>query len=443
MKIAFVGGGSYSWGPELLGDLALSTALEGTVVLVDRDPVAGERMERLGRRYMQARDGAFEVVFSGDLAPALDGADAVILSITTGGLDAMRGDIAIPQTYGIYQAVGDTVGPGGIARGLRNIPVVVDLVRQMERYCPNATFINVTNPMTTLCRAAGKVSSIRTIGLCHEMRGVQRHMAAALGSAEGLQDWRVAGINHLPWLVGLDSADAAGLKARLAPVLPTPDPAGSPFQDNFRVKMDLLDLYGAFPAAGDRHVAEFFPSYLRSPAEAFDSYGVLLTSIEQRRANRGRDIDAVAHRAEGYEPVEIAFSGEQAVPLIEAMQGVRSDAFEAITPTGEFVVNIPNRGKIGELPVDVVVECMATVDRDGVHPTPNPPLPTGVLGLLQPHVAAQELVVDAALERRFDLALQALRLDPLSYRLSGAEARSLLRALDAHNAQFGPALLAS
>src|SRR5690348_11229665 len=97
VKIAFVGGGSYSWGPELLGDLALSTGLEGTVCLVDLDRVAGERMERLGRRYMQERDAPFEVTYTPELSAALDGADAVILSITTGGLDAMRGDLEIPE----------------------------------------------------------------------------------------------------------------------------------------------------------------------------------------------------------------------------------------------------------------------------------------------------------------------------------------------------------
>src|SRR5579875_3797165 len=142
MKIAFIGGGSYSWGPALLGDLTLSTTLSGTVCLMDRNPVAGERLQRLGQRYASERRSTLNVTYTASLPEALEGADFVILSITTGGLEAMRGDLEIPETYGIYQAVGDTVGPGGLSRGLRNIPVIVDLVRQMERYCPNATFVN-------------------------------------------------------------------------------------------------------------------------------------------------------------------------------------------------------------------------------------------------------------------------------------------------------------
>jgi alpha-galactosidase len=432
MKLAFVGGGSYSWGPALLSDLALSDRLSGTVCLMDIDPRAGERLQRLGQLYIDNRQAPFEVTYTQSLPEALEGADYVILSISTGGLAAMRGDLEIPETYGIYQAVGDTVGPGGIARGLRNIPVIVDLARQMERYCPAAWLINVTNPMTTLCRAVTKATAIKTIGLCHEMHGVQHNAARLLGSDEGLAGWQVAGVNHFPWLVGVDGAALAGFGKRMAAVMPALDPAGSVFQDNFRVKMELLDLYGTFPAAGDRHVSEFFPAYLRTPAEAFDRFGIVITRIHHREANLARAVDAVLRQLDGQDPIAPKHSGEQAIPIMESLSGLNH---------GEFIVNFPNQGQIHGLPDSVVVECMASIDRDGVHPHVAPDLPAGVLAWVQTHVAAQELVVAAALERRFDLALQAVRLDPLCHRLSGGEAHSMLAALDAHNAHFAPALL--
>ncbi len=193
MKLAFIGGGSYSWGPALLGDLALSPAISGTVCLMDINPVAGERLQRLGRMYVADQQASLEVTYTASLPEALEGADFVILSITTGGLGSMRGDLEIPETYGIYQAVGDAVGPGGIARTLRNVPVVVDIARQMERHCPDAWLINVTNSMSTLCRAVTKATTVRTIGLCHELRSVQRKVRRLLGSDEGLDTWRVAG----------------------------------------------------------------------------------------------------------------------------------------------------------------------------------------------------------------------------------------------------------
>jgi len=441
MKLAFIGGGSYSWGPALLGDLTLSTALNGTVCLMDVNPVAGERLQRLGQMYVTRQQAPLNVTYTASLPEALEGADFVVLSITTGGLGAMRGDLEIPETYGIYQAVGDAVGPGGIARTLRNVPVVVEIARQMERYCPDAWLINVTNTMTTLCRAVTKATTVRTIGLCHELRSVQRKLRRLLGSDDGLDTWRVAGINHFPWLVSPDGATLMELRERLARVMPTPDLLGDSGQDNFRVKMDLLDLYGTFPAAGDRHVCEFIPGYLRSPAEAFDRYGVVLTTIRHREVNLAADTEAVVRQLDGRDRIEITYSGEQVVPIMEALSGTESHPSISGGHPGEFVVNIPNRGQVQGLPDDVVVECMATIDRDGIHPVVTPPLPGGILAWVQNHVATHELVVEAALEQRFDLALQALRNDPLCYRLSGSEARSLLEVLITHNDQFLPARL--
>lgn len=426
MKVTFIGGGSYSWGPTLLGDLALSDIVAGEVCLTDIDDVAGERLSHLGRRYMTERGAPVQVTYTPSLADALDGADYVIVSITTGGLDAMRGDLEIPERYGIYQSVGDTVGPGGIARALRNIPVLLAMAREMERRCPDAWLINVTNPMTTLCRAVTKATTVRTIGLCHELHGVQRRAAALLGD-DGLPEWQVAGINHLPWVVGPTQASLRDFQARMQRALTSSALEEDPFRDNFRVKLDLLDLYGTFPAAGDRHVAEFFPSYLGSPTEAHERYGVRLTTIGHREANRGRSIEAVLRELDGRDPVALSKSPEQAVPVIESLAGLSH---------GMFVVNIPNQGQVQGLPSGVVVECMATIDGDGIHPLDAPALPTAVLGWLHTHVAAQELVVEAALEHRLDSALQAVLLDPLSHRLRTDDARNMLRDLVSHNTRF-------
>jgi alpha-galactosidase len=427
VKIAFIGGGSYAWGPPLLGDLALSGKLDGTICLTDHHAEAGERLQHLGQRYMASRQAPLDVTFTPVLDEALDGANYVLLSITTGGLEAMRGDLEIPEGYGIFQTVGDTVGPGGIARGLRNIPVILEIAHRMEQRCPGAWLVNVTNPMTMLCRAVTKATSVPVIGLCHEVRGVQGVARTLLeGTGGSIEDWQVAGVNHFPWLVKADAGMLARLRERVA-ALPPPAPYSDPFLDNLRVKMDLLDTYGTFPVAGDRHVAEFFPQYLRQPAEAFERYGVILTKIHHREAHRALYVEAVLRQLDGRDPISLFHSGEQAVPVIEALSG-RGD--------GTFVVNIPNRGQLHAIPDGAVVECMATVDAQGVHPHETPDLPAGVLPWVQTHVAAQELVVRAALEQRSDLALQGLLLDPLSHGLRKEEARSMLRTLEAHNARF-------
>ncbi|HEY8283100.1 MAG TPA: hypothetical protein VIJ28_01805 [Chloroflexota bacterium] len=428
MKLAFIGGGSYAWGPPLLTDLALATHLTGEVVLHDLDPVAGERLARLGTLLTAQTASPLAIRFTPSLEEALDGADFVVLSITTGGLAAMEGDLAIPESYGMMQPVGDTVGPGGLSRALRNIPVVVDLARQMEERCPQAWLINVTNPLAVLCRAISKMTTIRVIGLCHEMRSVQRGMAALLGSDELTRDWRVAGVNHLPWITNLEVGVAARIAESAEKALARRPLSLDPFQDHFRIKLDLLAAYGTFPAAGDRHLAEFFPHYLRRPDEALARYGVRMTTIAHRGARRAAAESMVLRLLEGEDQLpEPQPSGEQVVPVIEALLGHRA---------GEFVVNVPNDGRIAGLPDDAVVECMATIDSAGIGRTPGLPLSTAPLAWTRTHAAAQELVVSAALEQRMDLAVRALLLDPLSWRLNRAELASLVKALAAHNARF-------
>ncbi len=177
-KITIVGGGSYSWGPLFVRDLLIAPALQDAeIVLHDIDAQALETVYSLGCAMVQQR-GQGRVERTLDLETALSGADFVILTITTGGLEAMRHDVEIPEKYGVFQAVGDTVGPGGLARALRNIPVVAALAQKMEQLCPHAWLLNYTNPMTTLCRTVSKTSSIRTIGLCHEWHGVRDRLAA-------------------------------------------------------------------------------------------------------------------------------------------------------------------------------------------------------------------------------------------------------------------------
>src|SRR5258708_33606886 len=145
-RICFIGGGSYNWMPKLLGDLALSPDLEGTVVLQDINPAALEDIERYGRKVEAKAGSNFSIETTTDLDRGLDGAEFVVVTITTGALDTMRLDLEIPEKYGIYQSVGDTVGPGGVLRALRNVPVMAGVVQLMDRNCPEAWRFRLANP---------------------------------------------------------------------------------------------------------------------------------------------------------------------------------------------------------------------------------------------------------------------------------------------------------
>ena len=230
MQITIIGGGSYQWTPELLADILSTPSLHGShIVLEDIDPVPLEKMEALARMVDEALGSKATVTTTTDQRRALDGADFVVVTISTGGFDSMAVDLDVPARYGIRQSVGDTVGPGGINRALRNIPVLVGAAEDMADVCPDAWLLNITNPMTCLTRAVCRQTGVKAVGLCHEVGNWTMDLAIALGKPADAVRATVAGVNHFPVVTALDVdgedgfpilaelvAEAGGLEA-LAP----------------------------------------------------------------------------------------------------------------------------------------------------------------------------------------------------------------------------------
>ena len=272
-QVTIVGGGSYQWAPELMADLFGTPALSGMhLVLQDIDPAPLPKMEALAHKVNDALNAKATVSATTDLGQALDGADFVIVCISTGGFRSMAVDLDVPAAHGITQTVGDTVGPGGINRSLRNIPVLVGIGKAMEEHCPDAWLFNITNPMTCLTRSVCRETSIKTVGLCHEVGNFTMDLAIALGKPWEAVQASVTGINHFPVLTALevDGEDGFAVLRELVEevgglesLVPYP---GRPeaeafskldFAQRHLFKLTLLDRWGTFPAAGDRHIAEF------------------------------------------------------------------------------------------------------------------------------------------------------------------------------------------
>jgi len=325
----------------------------------------------------------------------------------------MRNDLEIPERYGVYQSVGDTVGPGGLARGLRHIPFAVQVAREMEKRCPNAWMLNVTNPMTTICRGITRATGIRTIGLCHEVTDVRDHLASLFNVPVETITLEVAGINHLPAILhfDVDGRDGMGmLRGWLREHGPFANVGQvelntvfDVFIDRLAVKMTLFEQLGVLFGAGDRHVAEFFPNFLTEATEHGRRYGILLTNVNQREEMARLRRIQIEHFVNGV-PENLRHSKEQLAPVMAALAG---------GPPGRFIVDVPNRGQIDNLPRDAVVECIADVDTLGVRPLAVGPLPHPVYAVIAPHVARQELIVESALTGRREPALAALATDPL------------------------------
>lgn len=420
-KITFIGGGSYQWVPTLFRDIAVNEALAGSrFVLHDIHAARNEELAGVCRVIAGKLGSTVRIETAPVLANALEDADAVVLCISTGGLDAMEHDIEIPKKYGIHQPVGDSTGPGGISRTLRNVPVVTGIARQMEIHCPRAWLINLSNPMDQIVRAIGKTSSIRVIGLCHEYMCFMDKLEQWFD----LSDWRtetsatLAGINHFAWIKRLTIRGEDGL-ALLQDRISGAHASSGAHANNGRFvnKSHLLDLnqvknalfatYDLMPYPGDRHLVEFFPYFLSEKTGYGKKYGVELTSIHDRRTSWLAHFKKIIAdwTAPGAGSVPRKPSSESLAPVLAALFGGPVTVQPAV---------LPNAGQISNLPLGPCVETLATIERDSVTPHATGELPAAIVALTHKHCLNQDLTVEGAIEGDRTKVLHAMLADPLN-----------------------------
>jgi alpha-galactosidase len=431
-KITFIGGGSYQWTSKLLIDLVnMPSLVDCEVVIEDIDPAPIPRMLELVDHIAKVRGIGLHATGTTDQKAALEGADYVVVCISTGALQSMGLDISIPERYGIKQSVGDTVGPGGIARALRNIPVMVDIARDMEQVCPDAWMLNLTNPMTTLTRSVLRETSINAVGLCHEITLATFVLSLLLECDMRKMKLEIGGVNHLPIITGCEVEGRDGL-AMLADMLEREDEVRrEPLAFNFaemmgheaiseggewtkaqlldlnRVKFEIFRRTGALPGAGDRHLVEFFSGFLTEESHWGLDWGVELTTMAGRERWQTRhiaDFEATLAAPE----ISRMPSGEMVAGLIDSrMNGKPRD----------YPVNIANNGQCPDLPNDVVVESMCTVDGSGVRGRDRVVLPPVLADTVRRVSLSQELTVEAAISGSRDRVVDAMLVDPLAGRI--------------------------
>ncbi|MEI8078036.1 MAG: hypothetical protein WCH61_00215 [bacterium] len=420
-KFVLIGGGSYAWTPTLITDIALNPALKGLhIVLQDIQGAPLKTMVPLCQKISAAVGADLQIEGATKLAACLPGADFVGLTISTGGPAADSLDLEIPWRYQINQTVADTVGPGGWSRALRNIPVVVEIVRQVEALAPRAWFMNYTNPMTTLTRAINRTSRVRNFGICHELQGLLLHLAYFFGV-----DWqtdfsiKLAGINHLIWILEMTvkgenglallkkyAADPARFKKLGSLGMPDELVHGGGVAPGQSVKFDLLERTGYLPAAGDSHLAEFLPFYLNPPAAA-TRWGFKIGEKAHTFARAdGREVcrQRCDELLSGKLPLRLSHSHEHADKTIAALMGIGAPL---LTP-----LNLPNIGQLDNLPRQAVVETLAMVSGNCVQPLAVGTLPETILRYLMQHLPNQEMIVEAGLTGNRELAVLALANDP-------------------------------
>ncbi|MEI2465312.1 alpha-glucosidase/alpha-galactosidase [Niallia taxi] len=440
IKIAYIGGGSQGWARRLMYDLALEPRLSGTIALYDINHDAAKTNQRIGTLISNHPDATGKWTYEAipTIEEALKDADFVIISILPGTFADMAKDVHFPEKYGIYQSVGDTVGPGGIRRAVRSIPLFMEIGEQIKLHCPDAWVINYTNPMSVCTRTLYKAfPQIKAIGCCHEVFETQHLLAnmaeEMLGvTVENRKDIKVSvtGINHFTWIneATYQNIDLFPLYAKFAEKYAHTGfekEQGkweeSVFHSSNRVKFDLFQKYRLIAAAGDRHLAEFMPPvYLKNPQTVHD-WKFHLTTVDFRVKDQQRKISENEEVFTDDTKIVLEPSGEEGVEILLALLGIE----DLVTN-----VNFPNKGQIQNLPKDAIVETNALIRKNSVQPVRTNDIPLDVANMVNRHILNQEAVIQAVLTEDKNLARNAFVNDPLIAAISYDNAVSLFEEMD-------------
>jgi alpha-galactosidase len=405
-RIAMIGAGSLIFCETLTRDILSTPALRGSEIrLMSRTRPKLDMMAGFITRMIRENDLPATVTATTDRAEALKGADYVIVMVQVGGLDAFRMDYEIPLKYGVDQCIGDSLGPGGILRGLRTIPVLVDIARDMERLCPKALLINYANPMAACCYALGKASAVPFIGLCHGVQTTLDLVSRYVGVPKDQVDFTCAGINHMAWFLRLaDRRDGRDLYPLLRANFEKPE-----YYLNEKVRGEVMRHFGYFMTESTGHLSEYVPwfrSHERSlqrycdqpdfggASGAYYKYGVAL-------AEKYRHVDPLQLSS----PRLAGRSVEYCSYILEAHRTGKPFHLNG---------NVRNDGWITNLTQGCCVEVPVTVDRKGFHPQKVGALPAQCAALNQSNVTVQTLAVEAGLTGDPELAMAAVAMDPLT-----------------------------
>jgi alpha-galactosidase len=395
-KIAFIGAGSVSFGLSLFQDIFSDSALSGsTLTLVDSEAESLDRMVRLARLLNERSGRILKIEGTSDRRAALDGAGFVVNAAAIARNRLWKLDFEIPKRLGIRHTLGENAGPGGLFFTMRTLPLIFDFVRDIEELCPNAWFLNYSNPEGRIILALGKYSEVRAVGLCHGIFMTQNVVATILGLPEDDVDVWASGLNHFQCLLHIrHRRTGEDLYPRLRERERGYDPSFMPLTRR------LFRAFGYWLSCSEDHLGEYLPYGWEAGEHGYD-----FDADEHERTTIRRAIDEVLAGqseppSEWREP-----SGERGVDVIAAVLHNAKRLIES----GVVV----NRGAIPNLAADVAVEVPIVADAAGLHPVSLGPLPVAIASLMAMQASVQQLAVDAAVHASKELALQALLIDPV------------------------------
>ena len=401
-KITFLGAGSTVFAKNVLGDCMLVPALEGfEFALFDIDGQRLRDSENMLRNLKESLNKNIQIKAYTNRKEALKGAKYVINAIQVGGYRPSTViDFEIPKKYGLRQTIADTVGIGGIFRSLRTIPVMLDFANDMEEVCPDALFLNYTNPMAVLTGVMNRYTKIKTIGLCHSVQVCTKELLKSLGmDSEGAQE-KIAGINHMAWLLEVKRNGVD-----LYPEIKRRAKEKQKTKHSDMVRFELMDKFGYYVTESSEHNAEYHPYFIKSKyPELIEKYNIPLDEYPRRCEAQIKNWDTMREELVNNKKLEHVRSKEYGSRIIEAV--------ETNIPF-KFGGNILNTGRlISNLPEKACVEVPCIADRSGITPTFVGDLPEQLAALNRTNINTQLLTIEAAITRKREYIYQAALLDP-------------------------------
>jgi len=433
IKITVVGAGSASFGKNTLSALLRSKKLNGsTLALVDRNPQSLQIIQRLANRLNQEWNAGFTISAHSQHAEALPGSNFVVSAIEVGPREELwKSDFEIPLKYGVRQPYAENGGPGGFAHAARNVAPVLEIVGEMEKVCPDAWFINFTNPMLRICDLVNRYSRIKVVGLCHQLMAgyvfagivlakelniqvpdgiTGMHSSATENAAREqvlhqvlpLIDIRAAGTNHFTWILSMIRRDTGeDLYPLFRQRWESFNPAFEP------LTRAVYDTFGTFPVPGDTHLCEYLPWVSDPQTQPWDKYNIHLYDWDFFAARRSVGLSRLEAIAAGSSSVDelLQSDSEGALEMIENIARAGNHY--------HLAANLPNLGQITNLPQNAIVETPVHVDGTGIHPVHVGALPEPIAELCRRELFTAQLGIDAVVEGSYQKALQCLLLDPI------------------------------
>ncbi len=433
-KITFIGAGSLEFTRGLVRDILTFPLLsDATICLMDINAERLDWSRQMVSRIVQMGNYPAKVEVTTDRAEALRGADVVLVTILSGGTEVWRHDIEIPKKYGVDTNIGDTRGPSGIFRALRTIPVMVAIVKDMERYCPDAVMLNYTNPMAMLCRAMQRQTHIPVTGLCHSVQGTAMMLADWIGAKYDEIDYVCAGINHQAWYLEYkwNGKDAYPLIRKAV--------TGRPEVYNEEIVRNEMFLHlDYYVTESSGHNSEYNWWFRKRPdlIEKYCTHGTgwnpgytPISCTNTRALKRpGARTSRSGWRAK--QPISLEREHEFAAFIINALKGGEAFSFNG---------NVPNTQLITNLPEGACVEVPVFVNKAGFHPVHVGKLPPQCVTLNHVSVMVEEMAVEAALTGDPRLVYHAIAYDPLTAAvLSLAEIETMVNEMFQQNQSYLP-----